>query len=250
MSEGIVEIEYFGGAAFKVTTANGLRILIDPFLKNNPLCSRKLDYFYDADIILVTHGTYDHMGDSIEIMNNSKAILICGDDVARYAESLNVPRERVRKTVYGDEKVLSGIRVKAVYARHLSRVISDDTGEILFHGIPMGYIITTEDGIRILHTGDSSIHGDLNQFGMLYRPNIMMLGVGSVRDGASIDMDIREAAFASLMVGPDIVLPMHYAPGSDKPAEFIRVVKIIAPNVEAIWLQPGNKITYSKYRVQ
>ncbi|MFC1967294.1 metal-dependent hydrolase [Chloroflexota bacterium] len=249
MSEGMVSIEYFGGAAFKVTTAKGTKILIDPFIKNNPLCPQECEYFYDTDLVLVTHGAYDHRGDSVEIMNNSQAVMICGHDVAHHAMTLKVPKERIRTTIYGDQKEFSGIKVKTVFVQHISRVVSD-SGELLAQGVPLGFIISTEDGIRIFHPGDTSIHGDLNQIGMLYKPNVMMVGVGSVKEGTAVEMDVRDAAFATLMVGPDVVFPMHYPPGSNSPAEFVQALKIIAPNIQAMALPPGGQITYCKYQLK
>ena len=59
-----------------------------------------------------------------------------------------------------------------------------------------------------------------------------------------------EAAMATIWVGPDVVMPMHYPPGSDAPSKFYEALKVIAPNVEPAIIEPNNQITYSKYRVK
>ncbi len=247
MRDDIVTIAYYGAAAFKIITGKGKRILIDPYIVQNPLCHKNLEYFYDADLIVVSHGAFDHLGDAIEIMKESKAVLVCGRDVANYSLQMGIPKERVRRTVYGDEKEFEGIRTKAVDARHTSRVDSEIE---TYYGVPMGFVISTENDIRIYHAGDTSLFGDLRLIGMLYRPNILLIGISSVGEGYAAEMNPREAALATLWVAPDAVVPMHYPPGSDAPLKFREAVKIVAPNTEPIIIEPNSQITYSKYQLK
>ena len=246
MRDDIVTLSYFGAAAFKIITATSRRILIDPYITQNPLRQKDLEYFYDADFILVTHGAHDHLGDTVEIMKGSKAVLICGGEVAEYSVKMGIPKERIKLTVYGDQKELGGIRIKTVDARHISRI---DTGTETYNGMPMGFIISTENGVRIYHAGDTALFGDLKLIGMLQRPNIFLVGISSVEDGLPVEMNAGEAALATLWVAPDIVSPMHYPPGSDEPSKFREAVRIVAPNVEPIIIEPNSQITYSKYQL-
>ena len=246
MKDDIVTISYFGAAAFKIITATDKRILIDPYITQNPLCRKDLDYFYDADVILVTHGALDHLGDTVEIMQGSKAVLICGGEVAKYSIKMGIPKERIKTTVYGDEKELGGIRIKAVEAKHVSRI---ETETETYSGMPMGFIISTENDTRIYHAGDTSLFSDFKLIGMLYRPNIFLVGISSVEDGLPVEMNPGEAALATLWVAPGIVSPMHYPPGSDEPSKFREAVKIVAPNVEPVIIEPNSQITYSKYQL-
>lgn len=249
MRDDTVTIAYFGGAAFKITTVGGKRILIDPYIAENRLCHRSLGYFLDADLILVSHGAFDHMGDAMEIMRESKAVLICGEDVARYSIQMDIPKERVITTVYGDQREFEGIRIKTVDARHKSTVISE-SGEILYYGVPMGFVINTENDIRIYHTGDTSLFGDLRLIGMLHRPNILLIGVSNVSEGHPIEMNPREASLATLWVSPDIVVPMHYPHGSDDPATFRENVRVVAPHVEVVIIEPNSEITYRRFQLK
>lgn len=246
MLKNAVTIAYFGAAAFKITTVTGKKILIDPYISENPACSAKPDFFYDTDLLLVSHGASDHLGDTIEIMNNSHAVLICGADVYRYSVEMGIPKERLKSTVYGDEKDLDGISIKTVYARHLSKI---ESGNQIYYGWPMGFVVTTENNIRIYHAGDTSLFGDMELIGRLYKPNILMVGISRVAEGFVSEMDPAEAALATLWVAPDVVLPMHYPPESDEPAKFLEAVKIIAPRVQPILIEPNSQITYNKYKV-
>ena len=247
MIDNMAKIAYFGADAFIVTTSKNKKILIDPYITDNPACHKDLDYFCDVDLILVTHGAFDHMGDAIEIMRKSKAFLICGPDVATHAQQMDIPKERVAVNVYGGEREFEGIRVKAVDARHVSKI---DSKTETIYGVPLGFVISLENGIRIYHTGDTSLFGDLKLIGMLYRPHILMIGISCVSKGHIAEMNTGEAALATLWVAPDIVIPMHYPPGSDDPLNFREAVSIVAPNVEPVIMEPGSQITYRRYRFE
>jgi L-ascorbate metabolism protein UlaG (beta-lactamase superfamily) len=194
----------------------------------------------------VTHGAFDHLGDAMEIMEKGEAVLVCGPDVARFALKKGIPQERVVPTIYGDEREVLGIRIKTVEAKHISRL---DAETETYYGVPLGFIIATENDIRIYHAGDTSLFSDLRLFGMLYKPNIMLVGVANVSEGRSIEMNPREAAFATLWVAPDVVIPMHYPPGSEEPSKFLEAVKIIAPSVKPVLLKPNDQMTYYKYKL-
>ena len=244
MKERSVKVAYFGAAAFKITTATGKKILVDPYIGDNPLCTQDLEYFYDADLILVSHGAFDHLGDTVALMKGSTADLLCGPEVQQHCCELGVPKERIKITVSGDEKDYDGIHIKTVHARHISRFQS---GTQIYSGEPMGFVISTENNIRIYHMGDTSLFGDLKLIGMLYRPHILLIGISKVAEGYPSEMNPREAALATLWVGPEVVIPTHYPPGSDEPAKFSQAVKVIAPNVVPIILEANSEITYGKY---
>jgi L-ascorbate metabolism protein UlaG (beta-lactamase superfamily) len=246
MREDTVTLAYFGTSAFEITTSGGKRILLDPYIRQNPLCQQNIEYFYDTDLILVTHGAFDHLGDTLEIMKKGKAILVSGPDVARYAVRNGISKGRIIATIYGDQRELMGIKIKSVEAKHMSRLDSDTE---TYYGVPLGFVVSAENDIRIYHAGDTSLFSDLRLIGMLYKPNIMLVGVANVSEGYPIEMNPTEAALATLWVTPDIVIPMHYPADSEEPLKFLEAVKIIAPNVEPVLLKPNNQITYRKHRL-
>lgn len=69
-------------------------------------------------------------------------------------------------------------------------------------------------------------------------------------EGLPAEMNPGEAALATLWLAPDIVLPMHYPRGSDKPRKFCEAVKIVAPNVESVLVEPNSRVFYSKYQLE
>lgn len=247
MPDRATEITYYGAAAFKIVTAGGKRILIDPYITDNSMCHEHIEDFLDADLILVSHGAFDHLGDTIELMKRSRAVLVCGLDVAELCQKKGIPKERVKLTIYGDQKDIDGIRIKTVDARHASSVAD---GEKRYYGWPMGYVLTTEDGVRIYHTGDTSLFGDLKLIGMLYRPNILLICISRVTEGYACEMTPTEAALATQWVAPDIAVPMHYPPGSDEPRLFCEAVRVVAPNVQPVIIEPCGRLLFTAHRFE
>ncbi|NEM83678.1 MBL fold metallo-hydrolase, partial [Escherichia coli] len=67
-----MEIRWLGHSAFEIITDENVKILIDPFISNNPACPVPVEEL-KPDIILVTHGHADHLGDAMEISNLTQA---------------------------------------------------------------------------------------------------------------------------------------------------------------------------------
>ena len=58
-----VSIRFLGTAAFQITTANGKRILIDPYLDENPVSPVKVADLERVDLLMVTHAATDHLAE-------------------------------------------------------------------------------------------------------------------------------------------------------------------------------------------
>ena len=80
-----VKITWLGHASIKVEQG-GNTILFDPWIRENPACPINIEQIEKADAVCVTHGHNDHIGDSIEIVKKTGALLICSPEIAFYAE--------------------------------------------------------------------------------------------------------------------------------------------------------------------
>ena len=60
-----MQISYHGHSIVKIKT-NGHTILIDPFINGNGLTDLKVED-EKPDVILLTHGHNDHVGDTVEL---------------------------------------------------------------------------------------------------------------------------------------------------------------------------------------
>jgi L-ascorbate metabolism protein UlaG (beta-lactamase superfamily) len=78
-----MNITWYGHSAFLITTDENLRILIDPFISNNPSSPVTVEELY-ADVILVTHGHADHFGDTMELANRTGALVVCNHELSIY----------------------------------------------------------------------------------------------------------------------------------------------------------------------
>ncbi len=59
-------ITWLGHGTWKMTTPQGTIVYLDPWIAKNPACPIGLDDIDRADLVCVTHGHSDHLGDAIE----------------------------------------------------------------------------------------------------------------------------------------------------------------------------------------
>lgn len=240
-------IEYLGHSVFEITSERGIKILVDPYITGNSMCPMKVEDFKGVNLILVTHGARDHLGDAIQIARNNNSVIICGPDVRYFARKSGIPADKVRVLVWGGVIEEAGIKIRAVEARHCSFVTSSEKEFI--GNIPLSFIVYTETGNKIYHMGDTSIFSDMRLFGNLYAPHILCIGVGKPR-GYFSEMSPFEAALATQWVRPRIVIPMHYEDGSDDPKKFEECVKMMSDFIEVKIMKPGEtlKLNYETVR--
>ena len=82
-----VKVTYLGHAAFKIVSPKGIVIYIDPFLSRNPKTPKEMKTVEKADLILVTHGHGDHVGDTITIAEKTNAKVVAIAELGRYLKS-------------------------------------------------------------------------------------------------------------------------------------------------------------------
>lgn len=208
-----MEITYYGQSAFRVAGDDNVNILIDPWINENPHTDRSADEFTDVTAVLVTHGGFDHFGDAPGIARRNDAELICDPATGMVLQERGFPEEQLQTTISGAEHQRDGWRLKTVEAHHVSAYTEEGIA-----GPALGYIVEI-DGETVYHLGDTSIFSDLELFGELYEPTVSLIPVGEA-EGYFTELHPDEAALAADWLGSDIVVPMHYPPGSEKPTLF------------------------------
>lgn len=225
-----VKITWLGHSAFLFEAEK--KLLIDPFISGNPLAPCSPEEL-NPDIIAVTHGHRDHLGDTIEIGKRTGCRIISVHEVANYIKSKGVFAEGMGK---GGTVNVEGIKLTMTEALHSSSI--DASGFSFDGGSPAGFIIRI-NGHSIYHAGDTGVFGDMQLIGELYEPELAFLPIGD-----KFTMGIKEATKAVELIQPKIVIPMHYNTFdviSQEPLQFKKAVES-KTNTKVIIMQPGQSI--------
>ena len=213
---GKTELLWLGQASFRITSPGGKVIVIDPWLTGGPKTpapyKTDLAALGKVDLLLVTHGHVDHLGDAPAIAKLNNTVLYGPADMVTPLITLGVlPANlghRFNKT--GHVKPLPGIKVTAVAAEHSSLIVWNNptSGKLESHpaGEAVGYIIELENGFKIWHMGDTGLFGDMKFINDRYKPDLVLMPIGG-----NFTMDPEDAAFAAKnWLTPKAVIPIHY----------------------------------------
>lgn len=220
-----------------------MRILVDPCISKNALCPISIDDLSDVDLILVTHGAPDHMGDAIKIQKKTGATIVSDPAVKIHALRNGVEPEKVIPILWGDKVEVKGLSIRGVECRHISFFPS---GETYLSGIPLSFIIYLKNEVRIYNAGDTALFSDMKLIGTLYRPNIALIPIGGSPEltGGYSHLPSNEAALATQWIRPEFVIPTHYQTNNGEASTFIENVKLIAPSIKVVVMKPGESLTY------
>ncbi len=247
---GKTELLWLGQSAFRITTPGGKVIVIDPWLRLNPATPaeyKDLEKLGKVDLILVTHGHFDHIADAPALAMLNKARLYAPGDLNQTLTVLNVlppelaPRMNKSGTVapFADAPQ---IRITAVKAEHSSVFVwkNPATGKDETHvgGEPIGVIIEMENGFKIYHMGDTGLFSDMKFIADYYKPDVVLMPIGG-----NFTMGPADAAFATKeWLKPKVVIPMHYGTNplaKGTVAEYLQALGNSQTKVLA--LRPGDK---------
>ena len=190
-----MKLRYFSHSAFQITTPEGTSILIDPFLTGNPTAPVTADEV-SADVILLTHGHGDHLGDTLSIAQRCGSLCICENELAGYLASKGLKAHNMH--IGGGYDFDFG-RVKLTQALH-SSVTPDNACQ----GSATGLLIQIKDTL-VYHTGDTGLFSDLKLIGDMNDVDVMLVPIGD-----NFTMGIDDAVTACEFVHPKIAIPMHY----------------------------------------
>jgi len=165
------------------------KVLVDPFVREGSVIGT------NPDIVAVTHGHADHLGEAVALKRKTVAV----GEVVHYLRTKGVPAESVN---FGGTLELDGVSFTLTPAVHSSR-IEDESGTF-DGGAAAGFVIRM-DGIAVYHAGDTALFSDMKLIGELYHPDIALLPIGG-----RYTMGPAEAMMAAQYIGARIVVPIHY----------------------------------------
>ncbi len=228
-------LTFYGHSAFCITTKKGLNIWIDPWL-DNPKAPRWAKQDVKADLILVTHGHGDHLGNCMDMATSSATEIVAIHEIQQYLLAKGFPN--VTGMNIGGTYVTKGVSITMVQAVHSSSI--QEGQEIFYGGEAAGFVIDIDDGCKIYHAGDTALFGDMAIIGNLYHPKIAIVPIGD-----HYVMGPREAAYACKLLDPKIILPMHYGTFpvlTGTVGEFKRQLKAHHIEADLVVLEPGQSI--------
>lgn len=223
-------LTYLGAAGFEIVGPTH-RILIDPFLSDNPRAPCSPDDLAVPDVILVSHAARDHLGDAPSIARRTGAPVICDTAVRAVLVDAGVSPAQITATTWGIVVEVAGLLIRPVECHHWSvGTLSDGTQVV---GNPIAFIVETEPGVTIYHYGDTCIF-DMTLIGELYRPTVGLIGCTLPRELSHLvsgpgtfvtgEMDPDEAARAAEMLGVELAIACHYLEPDAEVDRFVQLV--------------------------
>jgi L-ascorbate metabolism protein UlaG (beta-lactamase superfamily) len=225
-------LTWLGHATFMLGSDTGKRIYVDPFLKGNPKTPDDEKEPDRVDVICVTHGHGDHVGDAVELSKrfpNAEIIAMVelkawlGDHGANVGEVPGINK--------GGTTQIDGVTYGLVNAFH-----SSPAPDGSYAGEACGLIVRLEDGRTLYFAGDTCAFGDMQLIARLWQPDYAVLPIGDW-----FTMGPREAAVAIELLGNPKVVPSHWGtfPVLTGTPEQLEQE---APNAHIVRMDPGDTI--------
>ncbi|NEU29892.1 metal-dependent hydrolase [bacterium LRH843] len=194
-----MKISYHGHSVVYVET-NGRKIIIDPFITGNRLCDLDAEKL-EVDVILLTHGHDDHVGDTVPLAKRNDALVVAPFELATYLGWQGV---RTHPMSIGGSYTFDFGTVKYTQAFHGSSQVVDEDKKIIYTGMPGGILLSAE-GKTIFHAGDTALFSDMKMIGELNSIDLAFLPIGD-----NFTMGPEDAAIAADWLQTKKVIPIHY----------------------------------------
>jgi len=225
------QVTWLGHAAFRIDSPGGKRIYVDPWL-DNPKAPDGEQSPERIDILVVTHGHGDHVGNTVDLMSRFSPELVTQVEVQSWLTRNGVEGLEMPGMNKGGTREIDGISFTLTDARHSS---SSDDGDYL--GESCGLVIGFENGTKVYIAGDTCVFGDMQLIARIYEPDVAILPIGD-----HFTMGPKEASVALELLAVDKCIPSHYGTFPllrGTPEELQR----LSPNVNVLAPEPGETVT-------
>lgn len=197
-------ISWLGHSSFRLDTGDDTRIYIDPWL-TNPKCPAAEREPERIDVIALTHGHDDHLGETtLELCRQHRPAIVAINELSWWLEGQLGSEHDFHRMNKGGTHTVRGVPISMTDARHSSSIWPDDANRGFYVGEPVGFVIELHSA-TIYFAGDTDVFGDMALIRRRYNPDIAVLPIG---DRATIGP--RGAALALELLAPRVCIPCHY----------------------------------------
>ena len=197
-----IQVTWLGHSAFLFVTPEGKKILVDPWLKDNPARPPACKNPEGVDLILVTHGHGDHIGDAVTLAKKFKPLVIAIYETSLWLQSKGI--ENVLPMNKGGTQTALDVQITMTHAIHSCGIL--DGNQMIYGGEACGYVLTFSNGRVFYHAGDTAVFSDMALIQELYHPDTAFLPIGDL-----YTMSPKEAATACKLLKVPQVVPMHHS---------------------------------------
>jgi L-ascorbate metabolism protein UlaG (beta-lactamase superfamily) len=220
-----VPLTWLGHSTFRFDTPGGKRVYVDPWL-DNPKCPDSEKEPERIDLIALTHGHGDHVGNTVDLAKKHECDVVAMTEIRDWLTTEHdLPEHNEHSPNTGGTVEVDGIKISVTDARH-----SSSYNDLTYLGVAAGLVIEVENGTKLYFAGDTAVFGDMQLISRLYEPDIAILPIGG-----HFTMDPRQAAIALELLGIKRCVPCHYgtfpllAGTPDELRKLAKDVEILAP---------------------
>jgi L-ascorbate metabolism protein UlaG (beta-lactamase superfamily) len=194
----------YGHSCIEVRTPGGKTIIIDPWFAN-PNSPRAADSVDACDVLIVTHGHFDHFGNALQVGSRTRPAWPAIHELSLWLARNYAGKDEVIGMNKGGTVDARGIKVTFTHADHSAGDIYGTAEQPIYLGEPVGAVIEVENGFRFYFAGDTDVFGDMRLIAELHRPELAFLPIGD-----HFTMGPKGAAMAAELLGVAHVIPIHY----------------------------------------